>query len=122
MFSLNSQHRYYFSPEPVDMRKGIDSLCAYVRCKMAMDPLSSNIFIFLSRNRYTVKILQWQNDGFTLYQKRVERGTFEMPQYNQSTNSYQLEWKKFVMMMEGISMKNTVLRKRFYYDGICKNK
>lgn len=116
MFSLNNQQTYYFSPEPVDMRKGIDSLCDYVRCKMEMDPLSSNVFIFMSKNRHTVKILQWQNDGFTLYQKRIEKGTFELPQYNQSSNRYQLEWKKFVMMMEGITMKNIILRKRFTYD------
>ena len=119
MFSLNNQYHYYFCPAPVDMRKGIDSLCAYVRFEIKMDPISCNVFVFISKNRYTVKILQWQNDGFTLYQKRIEKGTFELPKYDTDSSTYQLEWKKFVMMMEGITMKNAVIRKRFYYDSRC---
>lgn len=115
MFSLTNQQNYYFAPEPIDMRKGIDSLCAYVLSKMEMDPLSANVFVFMSKNRYTVKILQWQNDGYTLYQKRIEKGTFELPVYNSQTNCYQLEWRKFVMMMEGITLKKHILKERFAY-------
>ena len=49
---------------------------------MDLPPLSGAVFIFFSKNRQQVKLLRWDTDGFTLYQKRLERGTFEIPYFN----------------------------------------
>lgn len=44
-----------------------------------LPPLGGAVFIFFSKNRQQVKMLKWDGDGFLLYQKRLERGTFELP-------------------------------------------
>jgi transposase len=40
------------------------------------DPLSGDIFIFISRDRIRAKTLQWDGTGLCLYAKRLERGRF----------------------------------------------
>lgn len=42
-------------------------------------PMTGDVFVFFSKNRQSVKLLKWDNDGFLLYQKHLERGSFEMP-------------------------------------------
>jgi transposase len=58
------------------MRKGFDGLCALVTQGLQRDPLSGDIFIFVSRDRIRAKTLQWDGTGLCLYAKRLERGRF----------------------------------------------
>ena len=44
-----------------------------------MSPLTGSVFIFYGKNHQSVKLLRWDTDGFVLYQKRLEKGTFEIP-------------------------------------------
>lgn len=113
MFSLNSSLRYYLSVGSVEMRKGIDGLCGVIRMQLNRDPLSGEVFVFISRNRSSVKLLHWERGGFVLYQKRLEAGTFELPEYDKNLASHQMSWHQLVMIIEGIKMKKTVMRKRY---------
>ena len=61
---------------PTDMRKGFDGLCALVTQGLHRDPLSGDIFIFVSRDRVRAKTLQWDGTGLCLFAKRLERGRF----------------------------------------------
>jgi transposase len=66
----------YAHTRPTDMRKGFDGLCALVTQGLQRDPLSGDIFIFVSRDRIRAKTLQWDGTGRCLYAKRLERGRF----------------------------------------------
>lgn len=66
----------YAYTRPTDMRKGFDGLCALVTQGLHRDPLSGDIFIFVSRDRIRAKTLQWDGTGLCLYAKRLERGRF----------------------------------------------
>jgi len=77
MLAINNQQRYFLYGDVVDMRKGFDSLCGVVLSVFKMDPLSGDVFIFLRRTKTKIKLLQWQQDGFAIYYKRLEKGTFE---------------------------------------------
>lgn len=44
-----------------------------------LSPVSGDIFLFFGKNRQSVKILRWDGDGFLLYYKRLEGGSFELP-------------------------------------------
>lgn len=70
---------YYMCQHPVDMRKGINGLYKLVRSEMKMSPLTGSVFIFYGKNHQSVKLLRWDTDGFVLYQKRLEKGTFKIP-------------------------------------------
>jgi len=61
------------------MRKGFDTLAEAVRTVLELDPLSGHLFVFRSRTGQRVKILWWDANGYALYYKRLERGTFLFP-------------------------------------------
>lgn len=63
-----------------DMRKGFNGLCGLVRNEFLQNPLSGDVFIFINRPRNRIKLLHWQGDGFAIYYKRLEKGTYEMPE------------------------------------------
>ena len=112
MFALTSSMTYFICPA-TDMRKGIYSLYSQVKTGMNRNPLSGEVYLFTGRNRDTVKILHWEKDGFVLYTKKLERGTFEIPFYNPASGSYEIKWSTFVLIMEGISIGSAKYRKRF---------
>ncbi len=89
---------------PVNMRKGIDSLFNLIQAESPLSPMSGDVFVFFSKNRQSVKLLRWDTDGFLLYQKRLERGSFEMPRINPSTGYYELSWETFSFIMSGVSL------------------
>ena len=95
------------------MRKGMNTLCGVVRSQMGRNPLSGEVFIFVNRPRNTIKLLHWERGGLVLYNKRLETGGFERPTYDEKQKSFQMKWSELVMMVEGLSMKNIVQRKRF---------
>ena len=113
MFSLSDNLQYYLCTGATDMRKGFDTLCGVVRSQMGRNPMSGEVFIFVNRQRSTIKLLHWERGGLVLYHKRLESGCFERPVYDEKQNSFQMKWSELVMMVEGLSMKNIIQRKRF---------
>ena len=71
--------KIYLCLDPTDMRKSFDTLAALVREHLQGDPLSGTWFVFRGKQGNRLKILYWDDDGYALWQKRLERGTFEFP-------------------------------------------
>ncbi|WP_321335003.1 IS66 family insertion sequence element accessory protein TnpB [uncultured Bacteroides sp.] len=92
-------------PGKTDMRKGINSLCGVVHEKMGYDVRLGDVFIFVNRNRNTMKLLHAEDGGLVLYLKRLEEGTFRLPAYDAKSRSYPMEWRDLVMMVEGMQDK-----------------
>jgi len=113
MFGLDSNMRYYMCQHPVNMRKGIDSLFNIIQSESPLSPMDGSAFVFFSKNRQSVKVLRWDTDGFLLYQKRLERGSFEMPRKNADTGYYELSWETFNFIMSGVSLESVRFRKRY---------
>lgn len=112
MFSLNENLTYYLYPGYVNMGSGIECLCELIRSQMNTNPLSGDAFLFLGKKRDMVKILRWNNDGFILYQKRLEVGSFETPRFKPKEGLCKLKWETFFMIMGGIPLRSTTSRKR----------
>jgi hypothetical protein len=112
MFALTESMHYYLCPGYVDMRKGIDGLYSLVRSAMHRNPVSGEVFLFVGKKRDSIKILHWENGGFVLYYKRLERGTFEIPRFDPSSGHYRMKWRTFVLIMEGVSVRSATFRKR----------
>ena len=113
MFSLTSSDRFYLYQHYIHMGKGIDGLYNLIRSEMPwLSPISGDCFVFFSKNRQSAKILKWDTDGFLLFHKRLERGSFEVPAFNPQTGDYEISWKTFSLIMEGISLRSVRFRKR----------
>jgi transposase len=114
MLSITGIHRCYLYRGQTDMRKGVNTLCGLIRNELGKDPLSGELFVFFNRSRGLVKILMWDHDGFALYQKRLERGTYEMPEgalVHEAITAQQLNF-----ILAGVSLKNIRLRARYQHN------
>ncbi len=60
--------------EPVDFRKGIDSLACLCREQFEIDPFLGTLFVFRNRAGTSLKLLVYDGQGFWLCQKRFSRG------------------------------------------------
>ena len=103
MFCLNDTMRYFLCPGKTDMRKGMNSLCGVIHDKMGYDVRLGDVFIFINRQRTTMKLLHAEDGGLVLYIKRLEEGTFRLPECDQQSKSYPMKWRELVMMVEGIN-------------------
>jgi len=79
MIHLPSSVRVYLCLVPCDMRKSFDGLHALVRDHLELDPFAGHLVVFASRRRDRVKIWYWDRDGFALWSKRLEEGTYAVP-------------------------------------------
>lgn len=114
LIDLGSRHRYFLYRPATDMRKSFDGLSGLVRSGLGMDPASGDVYVFLNRRRDRLKLLLWQGDGFALYYKRLERGTFESPKPAAgNTPSHPLQWPELLLILQGIQLKNIQYRKRY---------
>lgn len=109
MLSLSSGNRYYLYQQPCDMRCGIYSLAGLVQNNLEQNPLSGDIFIFIGKRGNQIRLLQWDRDGYALYIKRLERGTFERPR----NGKLQLSAQELMLILSGIQLTSVRIRKRY---------
>ena len=105
--------RVFLCTSPTDMRKGFDTLAVLVREGLGYDPLSGQLFLFVGKRRDRLKILYWDRDGYALWYKRLEQGTFRMPVAKPETASIELKASELAMLLEGIDLRSIKRRKRF---------
>ena len=90
-----SNLKIHLASQPVDMRKSYQSLGVLVKNVLNDNPFCGHLFVFYNKRKDLVKILYWQTNGFCLWQKRLEKGKFQMPSSLQEPSigitSYQLE-------------------------------
>jgi len=79
MIHLPASVRVYLATAPCDMRRSFDGLHALVVTVMQLDALAGHLFVFANKRRDRVKILYWDRDGFAVWAKRLEEGTYAMP-------------------------------------------
>lgn len=112
MFGLEKDGRYFVCQRYVRMNLGINGLYKLVMQELRMPPLSGDVFIFFGKNRQVVKLLRWDGDGFLLYQKRLERGTFELPRFDASQKAVRMPYRTLSAIMGGVSLCSVRYRKR----------
>jgi transposase len=100
------------------MRKSFDGLSGLVQGQLKRNPTSGEVFIFINRRRNKVKLLRWEQGGFVLYYKRLEKGTFELPRFNDNAFSCQMTWPMLMLMIEGISIEKSKQRRRYFTNNL----
>ncbi|MCY7290710.1 MAG: IS66 family insertion sequence element accessory protein TnpB [Ferruginibacter sp.] len=113
MLHLNSHERYYFYNQITDMRKGCYSLCGIVQNELHKNILLGDVFVFINKRHNQIKLLQWDTDGFALYEKRLEKGTFERPGNTQNSTGVLLTHLQLQHILHGIVLKSVQHKKRY---------
>ena len=97
------------------MRKGFDSLSGIITGQMQFNPLSRDVYVFVNRRHTQIKLLQWEGDGFAVYYKRLEKGSYTLPIAQQQQHYIHLSTTQLQMMLAGISMKRRYRCKRYQH-------
>ena len=111
MLSFPSTVRIFLAIDSADMRKGFDGLAQLVRERIAQDPLSGHLFVFRNRRRDRIKVLYWDRDGFALWYKRLEKGTFRFPEAN--CGRVEVTPAEMAAVLEGIDLAHARRLPRF---------
>ena len=114
MIHLPASVRVYLCLTPCDMRKSFDSLQALVREHLELDAFAGHLFVFASRRKDRVKILYWDRDGFAVWSKRLEDGTYAIP-FGDDTAERQREItaQELGALLSGIDLSAATRRKRY---------
>src|SRR3989337_1900605 len=107
MLTVPGNARLFLCQQPMSMRKSFEGLSKEVEQLFPGELLSGAFFVFLNRRRDHIKVLFWAKDGFIIWFKRLEEGTFPL----KWGDVLQLDRRAFLMLLEGVTPKR--LQHRF---------
>ena len=117
MLSLPSRTKMFLCMNPVDMRKSFDGLFGIVREEFQQDPLNGHLFLFVNKRRDRMKAIFWDDDGFVIWYKRLEAGTWQLPivaaSLTAAATTLELEPHELAMILRGIDLKSARRRTRY---------
>jgi transposase len=116
VLTLSPAVRIYVATGATDLRRSIDGLAALVRERFALDPLSGHLFLFRNRRGDRLKILAWDQGGFWVLYKRLERGTFAWPDPEDEAPVL-LRASDLLLVLAGVDLVHT--RRRRWYERVA---
>jgi len=114
MLSLPPTIRIWLSAQPADLRKSFDTLAALVRDGLRGDPLSGDIFVFRNKAADRIKLLVWEEDGYAIWYKRLEIGTFRFPAAGDDSPQIEIRAADLIMLLAGVDLSSVKRSKRYH--------
>jgi transposase len=114
MLSLPPTIRIWLSAQPADLRKSFDSLAALVREGLRGDPLSGDIFVFRNKSADRIKLLVWEEDGYAIWYKRLEKGSFRFPAATDENPHVEIRAADLIMLLAGVDFSSVKRSKRYH--------
>lgn len=111
MLNLPASVQIYFCVVPVDMRRSFDSLAELVRTSLGHDPKSGHLFVFRNKAEDCVKLLYWDRDGYAIWYKRLEKGTFALS--SATSAGVEIDSVTFSMLLNGFDLSKVQRQKRY---------
>jgi transposase len=116
VLTISPAVRIYVATGATDLRRSIDGLAALVRERFDLDPLSGHLFLFRNRRGDRLKILAWDQGGFWVLYKRLERGTFAWPVEDDEAPVI-LRSSDLLLLLAGVDLAHT--RRRRWYERVA---
>ena len=114
MLSLPETVRIFVATQPVDGRRGMDSLAALVRHGLGHEPLEGGLFVFFSKRCDRARILYFSHGGYWLLCRRLERGRFCLPwDTTEALTARRVESAQLQLILEGIDLRDARHRPRW---------
>ena len=112
-----SDVRIFLCTTPTNMNYSFDRLMGRVQEIFEQDPCCGHLFLFVNRSRDRMKILFWDHDGFCIFYKRLERGTFQMLTAAGDGEGIELDYNQLVRLLGGLDLRTGRRRKRYRHIG-----
>lgn len=115
MFNLSQSIRIFVCVKPTDMRNGFKGLIGLTKSILQQDPYTGHLFLFRSKRGDFIKILWWDLDGFAIFSKRLEAGSFTFPDVQFEDGKYlpiEIERTQLLCLLEGIDHKIVDISKK----------
>ncbi len=110
MLNVKNIDNVYLAAGTTDLRKSIDGLSILVQECFNLDPFSNSIFVFCNRKKDKIKLLCWDNNGFWLYYKRLEKDRFKWPEISNS-KVITLKERNLRWLLDGLSFNQKTAHK-----------
>ena len=111
---LPSSVRIFVAMDPIDMRKSHYSLAAIVREQLDIDVLDGHLVFFVNKRRNLAKLLFFDRSGLAISFKRLEAGTFQLPEVPPGADRAEIDPASLVMILEGIDLRSATRRRRYH--------
>ncbi len=108
-----SDVRIFLCTTPTNMNCSFDRLMGRAQEIFDQDPCCGHLFLFLNRSRDRIKILFWDRDGFCIFYKRLERGTFQLLLAGNGEEGIELDYSQLVKLLGGFDLRTGRRRKRY---------
>jgi transposase len=95
---------YYLYRKPVKMSRSFDGLAAVIRTELGKDLVSGDVFIFLNRTRSMLKVLVYEQKGFSIFYRRLDEGSFQLPLISSDHISYKMGSDQLAYMLSGMTL------------------
>ncbi len=113
MIHLPASVRVYLCLKPCDMRRSFDGLHALVRDHLELDALAGHLYLFANKRRDRLKILYWDRDGFAIWAKRLEQGSYVIPCGEPGSRRMEISSEELSALLSGIDLSTAIRRKRY---------
>jgi len=104
VLSLPRNVRVFVSMEPFNMRGSFDSMAGRAR-RLGLRPVDGNLYLFFSRRRNHAAVLWFDGSGWRLLRKRLERGTFQLPDAPEGTDRVTVDARVLASILDGIDLR-----------------
>jgi len=104
-------YNIYLACGVTDLRKSINSLSVLAAARYQMSPFEDGIFVFCNKRRTAIKILMWDENGFWLHHKRLERGHFNWPNA-EDRKPMELTNEELQMILDGTKLIQKLKKQR----------
>ena len=111
MLSLPPTVRVFVAAAPVDMRGSFDALAGAVR-RLGLDPVDGHLYLFMNKRRRIAKAIWFDGSGWCVLGKRLETGSFQLPQLSGTQGQVQVDGPTFTSLLAGIDF--TASRRGWY--------
>jgi transposase len=104
LLTFREDANYYLYRRPVKMSRSFDGLAALIRTELDKDLVSGDVFIFLNRTRSMLKVLVYEQKGFSIFYRRLDEGSFQLPLISSDHISYRMSSDQLAYMLSGMTL------------------
>lgn len=106
ILQLSNNANFYLYRVPVKMSMSFDGLAGVIRTKLDRDIINGDVFIFLNKPRTMLKVFVYENKGFSIFYRRLDEGSFQLPIISTDHISYKMSVEQMMFMLGGMTLQD----------------